>query len=346
MKQTRIIALCLAMAATMLLGVGIANAKMVKKVDNFIIFMDQSGSMAQQYTAMGKTKIDLAKKAAAAMNDEVPDLDYTAAIFCFAPFEARIQPTGYSTGAFADGIAALPDDFDIFDRNTPMGNGFMDLDPVLSGLSGKTAVIMFTDGNSNIGADPVMQAKALYAKYGSNLCLHIVSLATNDHGRMVIDQIRALDGCSVNAEVTQFFEPAFLSNYANNVFYKEVQEEKKPEPMPAPAAMTISFDLHFGFDKYKITDEMVPVLEEVKMLLDENKSLEFEIAGHTDSIGTEAYNQGLSERRAGSVHDWLVENGIDSDRLTTKGYGELNPKYDNGTREGRRLNRRVDLLSK
>ncbi|GAB7021908.1 OmpA family protein [Salidesulfovibrio brasiliensis] len=345
MKQTRLFTLCLAMLLTLAMAAGVAHAEMVKKVDNFIIFVDQSGSMAQKHDTLGKTKIDLAKNAAAAMNKAIPELDYTGALFCFAPFEARIQPTAYNEAAFGKGIANLPDDFDIFNRNTPMGNGLMDIDPVISGMSGKTAVIMFTDGDSNYGSDPVMQAKALYAKYGANLCLHIVSLADTDHGRMVIDQIRALSGCSVNAEIPKFFEPAAMSSFVKDVFYEEVAAEPAPAPVE-PAAMTISFDLHFGFDKYKITDEMIPVLEEVKMLLEENPSLKFEIAGHTDSTGTEAYNQGLSERRAGSVQTWLVENGISANRLTAVGYGELNPKYDNGTREGRRLNRRVDLLSK
>lgn len=345
MNHSRITAICLAMFMFMAVAAGTANAEIVKKVDNFIIFMDQSGSMAQKHAELGKTKIEIAKKAALSMNQAIPNLDYTGALFCFAPFEARIQPTSYNKGAFEAGIKNLPDDFDIFNRNTPMGNGLMDIDPVLAGLSGKTAVVMFTDGDSNYGADPVMQAKALYAKYGSNLCLHVVSLADTDHGRMVVDEIRSMAGCSVNAELPQLLDSAAMAQFVNDVFYENVDSAPAPAPVAA-SPMTISFDLHFGFDKYEITDEMVPVLEEVKLLLEENQSLKFEIAGHTDSTGTEAYNQGLSERRAGSVESWLVSNGIDAERLTAVGYGELNPKYDNGTREGRRLNRRVDLLSK
>ncbi|MCM0756575.1 OmpA family protein [Desulfovibrio aminophilus] len=82
------------------------------------------------------------------------------------------------------------------------------------------------------------------------------------------------------------------------------------------------------------------------MLLKQRPELEIVVEGHTDSIGTEVYNQGLSERRAKSVADWLVKNGIDSQRIESVGYGKMKPKYDNSTAEGRALNRRVEIRSK
>ncbi len=67
------------------------------------------------------------------------------------------------------------------------------------------------------------------------------------------------------------------------------------------------------------------------------------IVGHTDSVGRAAYNQGLSERRAASVRNYLVEMGVDSSMLTASGEGEMNPVADNATREGRQQNRRVEI---
>jgi len=66
-----------------------------------------------------------------------------------------------------------------------------------------------------------------------------------------------------------------------------------------------------------------------------------EVGGYTDSTGSPAYNQELSERRAQSVADYLTSHGISGGRLTVKGYGEANPVADNKTREGRAHNRRV-----
>ena len=67
------------------------------------------------------------------------------------------------------------------------------------------------------------------------------------------------------------------------------------------------------------------------------------VAGHTCNIGTDQYNQRLSERRANSVRQYLVSKGIDANRLSAVGYGESRPKYSNDTEETRRLNRRVEI---
>jgi OOP family OmpA-OmpF porin len=68
-----------------------------------------------------------------------------------------------------------------------------------------------------------------------------------------------------------------------------------------------------------------------------------EVGGHTCSLGTDAYNMGLSERRAAAVKAYLVDKGIPASQITTKGYGESMPKFDNSTDEGRRLNRRAEI---
>jgi len=319
-------------------------ANMVPKIDNFIFFVDHSGSMAQIHKSLGKKKIDMAKETMARMNDKIPSLGYNSALFLFAPFDGKSQPARYNKAAMADAIDGIDSDFGIFNRLTPMGDGLMDVDPVISGTSGKTALIIFTDGASNIGADPIAQAKALYAKYGDRLCIHVVSFADTAKGQMIIDEIRALSGCTVPADVTSLAGDAAMDNYVRDVFY-EMAASKPAPPAPMEAAV-ITFDLHFGFDKYQITDEMIPILEQAKMILEENPSAAYVIEGHTDWTGTEEYNQGLSERRANSVRKWLIDNGVSSGRLQSVGYGELRPKYDNSTREGRRLNRRVEIRTK
>ena len=85
------------------------------------------------------------------------------------------------------------------------------------------------------------------------------------------------------------------------------------------------------------------VLNSVGKVMKEFDQTVVEVAGHTDSTGTEAYNQSLSERRASSVAQYLVARGISSQRLITVGMGELRPVADNGTEDGRQLNRRVEI---
>lgn len=345
MKQSKKL-LLLTLAAVMALTFAFAataNAKMLKKVDNFILFVDQSGSMAMKHDNLGKDKIDLALDTIDAMTKAIPELDYTSGVFMFAPFNVQCPPKTFSQTGVQAAADAVPTDYDIFNRKTPLGNGLMDIDPVIAGFSGKTALIIFTDGDSNIGADPVAQAKALYAKYGDKLCIHVVSYADTARGQMIIDEIRALSSCTVVADAASLMAPGAMDAYAKEVFYTE---GAAPAPVVPMAKETITFSLHFGFDKYEITDEMIPVLEQAKMILDEDAKATYEIAGHTDSTGAEAYNQGLSERRAASVKNWLVANGVSASRLEAKGYGENNPKYDNNTKEGRKLNRRVEILTK
>jgi OOP family OmpA-OmpF porin len=68
------------------------------------------------------------------------------------------------------------------------------------------------------------------------------------------------------------------------------------------------------------------------------------VPGPHRRVGTEAYNQGLSERRANSVRNWLIKCGIPASRLTSKGFGEANPVASNDTAEGRAQNRRTELV--
>jgi len=100
----------------------------------------------------------------------------------------------------------------------------------------------------------------------------------------------------------------------------------------------------FDFDKATLRPEAIVVLNEAAALLKTHDRVVVEIAGHTDSVGSEEYNQGLSERRAESVREYLVSQGITATRLTARGYGELQPVATNDTEEGRQLNRRVEMI--
>jgi OOP family OmpA-OmpF porin len=113
---------------------------------------------------------------------------------------------------------------------------------------------------------------------------------------------------------------------------------------PAAAPLMALRGPNFDFDRAVIRGEDYAKLDEAVEMLRASGDVKVEIAGHTDSTGTEAYNQGLSIRRAEAVRRYLVDKGIADDRLIVKGYGELQPVADNGTREGRFMNRRVELI--
>jgi OOP family OmpA-OmpF porin len=81
----------------------------------------------------------------------------------------------------------------------------------------------------------------------------------------------------------------------------------------------------------------------VAKALQAQQNFNVEIAGHTDSTGSASYNENLSDQRAKSVRQYLIEQGIDADRLTARGYGELEPIASNENQSGRAMNRRVEF---
>ena len=120
-----------------------------------------------------------------------------------------------------------------------------------------------------------------------------------------------------------------------------------PAPKPAPAPKverTIILDhVLFDFDKTAIKPDGAKILDRLVAFLKENPSKKVELEGHTDSVGTDKYNQGLSERRAASVRTYLVKQGVATGRIAARGFGEAKPITDNKTRDGRAKNRRVEV---
>ena len=102
-------------------------------------------------------------------------------------------------------------------------------------------------------------------------------------------------------------------------------------------------NIFFKTDSFELLDASIPELETLLKLLNENKTIRIEIAGHTDNIGNEQYNKTLSENRANSVKQWLLNNGIEDSRIESKGYGKSKPIADNSTEEGRKQNRRTEF---
>ena len=102
-------------------------------------------------------------------------------------------------------------------------------------------------------------------------------------------------------------------------------------------------NITFRTDSADLAPEFFPVLDSVALVLKEDDKTLIDIAGHTDSTGSEQYNQQLSERRANTVAQYLRSKGVLDTRIATVGYGESRPIASNDTPEGRALNRRVEL---
>lgn len=129
-----------------------------------------------------------------------------------------------------------------------------------------------------------------------------------------------------------------------------VQETPQQQPAPAPKPAPVRRELltlrgaAFEFDKSTLTALAKDTLSQVAATLRNFPDAKIEIQGHTDWIGSEAYNQALSERRANAVRDYLISIGIAGSRITALGHGETRPVATNETAAGRAENRRVVII--
>jgi OOP family OmpA-OmpF porin len=128
----------------------------------------------------------------------------------------------------------------------------------------------------------------------------------------------------------------------------------EPEPVPVVAEPKMSdeacrlfsgslSDVNFKPNSTELSSNAKLILHGVVGILNDYPDLTFEVRAHTDSVGSDAVNQKLSDNRAISVRQFLIDSGVDAARLTAKGYGEKFPVGDNKTKEGRAKNRRVEL---
>lgn len=124
----------------------------------------------------------------------------------------------------------------------------------------------------------------------------------------------------------------------------------EPTPPPAPPVVAkpaapkfVLTDVNFEFDKATLTPGAASILDNAATVINEYPGVRYRIDGHTDSIGSQAYNEDLSRRRATRVYDYLETRGVAGERMDVNAYGETRPIAPNDTAVGRAKNRRVDI---
>jgi len=125
---------------------------------------------------------------------------------------------------------------------------------------------------------------------------------------------------------------------------KKTVPDAKVERVGEGIVVEFSSNVLFGFDSSSLSGDAKVNLDKLVKILNVYPDTDIEVQGHTDSKGSESYNQNLSQSRAGAVSGYLYNNGISNNRIRTKGFGVNVPKYDNNTESGRTQNRRVEFL--
>lgn len=332
-KRTLLIALSLVLFATSV--VQAQEFILQPKVASFNFLIDDSGSMMMHEAQTGLKKIVLAKNVAQMINKAMPAFPcMMAAAQTFTPFQPIVAYGQYDPGVMSGAINSITTDKEIRARWTKIGEAFQLLTPMATQMECKGAVILISDGVNNMGPDPV---ESLMGFYNANpdICVHFVSFADTAKGSETMMELFNLNSCSVLADgKTLLNDPVAFNEFMVDVFYTPVEVVED----------VIQIDnVLFHFDSSKILPEARAILDQAAAMIMANKSCTT-VIGHTDSIGTVKYNIGLSLRRATAVRNYLVMKGVPAESIKVIGKGKSDPEYTNETAEGRRCNRRVNIL--
>ncbi|MFO7816922.1 MAG: OmpA family protein [Thermodesulfobacteriota bacterium] len=223
--------LYVAVLCSFILASAVSASASVKlpKVDNFYILMDASGSMGEEYGQTGKDKIAVAKDLIRAMNAQIPELDYDGALYHSGPL-TTVQPMSpYDRACMARNIAKLPDSMSPwFGHPTPLGLDMKELGTKLEAVrQDRTAVIIFSDGGSNVGEGPAQAAKELDAKYPGTFCFYAVSLANRPHWDKRLQEVAKINSCSKKYAASCFNDPERIAGFVHEVFYTYAPDADK-----------------------------------------------------------------------------------------------------------------------
>jgi len=347
----------------------VSSGELQQKKNTVFAIVDSSSSTGEIYDGTGfsgLSKLSVEKELLNRMNQTIPNITLSSGLRSFGygscldwGFTKLNQPVqSHSSTSFNEAINSL----ECSSGGSPVASGFTAANEDLSSAPGNIAVLLLSDGH-NYELSPVPAIETLKETYGDKLCVYTVWVGNEaeQSGQAFLQSMVDTSGCGFSTTADEIASSAGMSAFVSKVFFEhsipvpvekdsdgdgilDSQDQCPNTPKGAIVDKDGCWAFHgvlFDTNKSSIKVGYENTFNNAIQVLNDNPELTVEIQGHTDNSGAAAYNQSLSEKRAESVKQLLVDNGIDSSRITTKGFGESVPVSTNDTAEGRAHNRRV-----
>ena len=305
------------------------------KVDGFVVLLDASSSMAETY--QDYVKFDIAKAFVRRMNGTMPPISAVSGLRSFghAPELSReltklfYGMAPYNRHGLNKGLTAVTPP----GGTTPLPAAITAAFSDLKNISGDKAVIIISDGK-DLTDQPFIAAQNLQTMMEDHLCIYTVLVGDDEKGKILLEKIARVSPCGFMALAQDVSSAESMADYVSDVFLTKIEKtaqvsapEEKPDVSHKAEPLMMNLGkVHFNFDKSDLTKEGKIILDQHIQVLMNNPDVKVIIEGHTSARGTKNYNQNLSERRALSVLNYLINVGkIHFKRLSTIGYGETRP---------------------
>lgn len=316
--------------------------------DQIILLTDASGTMYGARTfpeAKAVTQSLIAALPDGNVQSSLPK-PYQAGFIGFGGTARHGSPVGsFDRSALANSANSLELLGSITGRGgeTPYRHVLNEASQALSGKSGRAALVITSDGMADYGDEALASAQALVSAYDGEVCIHTIHTGDETSGAAFLTRLSSLTSCGTSQGASSVRSAGGLTAFMRTVMLGAAPVvETRAAPDPCEQVVRLR-GVEFEFDKANLTEDSLVVLDVAADQLRACANVAVRVEGHTDHYGTDAYNQGLSERRANSVKNYLVSKGVGGGRLAAKGMGEGSPIADGGTDEGRARNRRVEL---
>ncbi|MCK5353890.1 MAG: OmpA family protein [Methyloprofundus sp.] len=353
------------------------TAAYTQKTNTVFVILDSSASTAAAFEAdsSGASKLDIEKQFLYRFNKTLPtNANLSSGLLSYG-FGSCV---GFNTSDLGQGITrhstgnfqANLDQALCASGGSPLDSALAAASTELDNAPGNIALLIISDGQQ-VPPNTLVEAQALESKFGDRLCIYSAWVGNEGEkdGQFVLQELSNIANCGNSVNAADLTSSSAMAGFTENMLY--TRTALTPAPYIAPVVRSTDEDndgvddaydqclgtptgavvnsqgcwsysrIDFGFDDTTISPAYAPLFDNAAYVLQQHPSITVELDGHTDSTGPEAYNLGLSERRAQAVKDHLVSQGVDPSRLTVQGFGESQPIADNDTAEGRAENRRV-----